>query len=90
MERSMEEVNNSTTSNTEEELFKSKAEKLVQNIMKNYNDLYDSYRRVDSEIDPKVIDYMFEELKKVHDKTKKSFQTEEKGNTFSWSGLKKK
>lgn len=86
----MEEVNSGTTTNTEDELFKAKAEKIVQNIMKNYNDLYDVYRKVDVGIDPKVIDYMFEELKKVHDKTKKSFQTEEKGNTFSWDGLKKK
>lgn len=87
----MDEVQqNNSTSNTEEEMFKSKAEKIVQNIMKNYNDLYDIYRKVDAEIPPKVIDYMFEELKKVHDKTKKSFQTEEKGNTFSWDGLKKK
>lgn len=82
--------NSSLNANTEEELFKSKAEKIVQNIMKNYNDLYDTYRKVDTEINPKVIEYMFEELKKVHDKTKKSFQTEEKGNTFSWDGLKKK
>lgn len=65
-----------------EEKFLTEAEKVVNRIIQQYEKLLELSKKYN--VEEKDSNFMFNELKKVHDTTKKSFKDVDKGSGFSF------
>lgn len=68
--------------NVTDEKFLIEAEKVVNRIIQQYDKLLDLSKK--HHVEDKDANFMFNELKKVHDSTKKSFKEVDKTSGFSF------
>lgn len=77
----MEDLNKNSENKTEDKFF-TDAEKIVNRILKQYDSLLELSKK--HTVEDADVDYMFNEIKKYHDNTKKEFKSSDKGEGFTF------